>query len=233
MTKEEAMRLLAKTKVYVGEMREEVISKLLVLGFDVIGRDNINGLLDPEFLYINSCNFTGGKWIDAFFSHSYKQISMSEILDIQIDEEFKDGDVLSSKSGSVFIFNGEYDDDGDLIFYIGLGNTGQLVLHNTSSFLKSSARFATKEESAKLFKALSDAGKRWNEEKKRVEDLSKEFKPFDKVLMKCADGFGLPWVCCFYSHKEGDLHCSCGGTSYPECIPYEGNESLLGTSLPY
>jgi len=228
MTKEEAIKLLANTKVYAGEKRKEVIVKLLNLGLKKISDDmNINRIEDAEFIYIfDGSTFEVGKNIYFFFEHKYRQITRSEILDIQIDSVFKDGDVLFSKSGCVFIFNGEHDEAGNLHFYIGTDCSGGLILSHIGSYFKSGVRFSTEEESDKLFNALSDAGKRWNAEKKCVEYL---FKPFDKVLMKCADGFGLPWVCCLYSHKQGNLYCSCGGTSYPECIPYAGNEHLLGT----
>lgn len=230
MTKEEAMKSLAKTKVYVGEMREEVISKLLLLGFDVIGRNNINSLLDPEFLYITGVDFAGGKKLDVFFSHSYKQIPMSDILNIQIDPEFKDGDILANKYGNPFIFNGVYDSDGDLKIRLGLTESGVLTSDITGAVLKQGVHYATAEESAKFFKALSDAGKRWNAEKKCVENLPKEFKPFDKVL--CRDRYDQNWTCDLYSHKDDDIYMTIG-CYYKQCIPYEGNENLLGTSLPY
>jgi len=211
-------------------MREEVISKLLVLGFDVIGRDNINGLLDPEFLYVNGVDCACGKKLDVFFSHSYKQISMSEILDIQIDEEFKDGDVLASDSGNPFIFNGKYDLNGGMYYHVGVDADDKLRVYSGFTWTIAKVHLATEEESAKLFKALHEAGKRWDTEQKCLEDLSKEFNPFDKVL--CRDRNDQNWTCDLYSHKDDDLYMTIG-CYYKQCIPYEGNESLLGTSLPY
>ena len=56
----------------------------------------------------------------------------------------------------------------------------------------------------------------------------REFKPFEKVLVRDIDSI---WSAAYYSHyeKEEDKH-SCGGVLFDECIPYEGNEHLLGTS---
>lgn len=55
-----------------------------------------------------------------------------------------------------------------------------------------------------------------------------QFKPFDKVLVRDRDDD--EWVCDFFSHiEEGNLYY-CVGTWFKQCIPYEGNEHLLGTT---
>lgn len=61
-----------------------------------------------------------------------------------------------------------------------------------------------------------------------------EFKPFDRVLVRdCEDDI---WKCGFFSHYQ---HNNCydteyyyytTDTGYKRCIPYEGNEHLLGTT---
>lgn len=56
-----------------------------------------------------------------------------------------------------------------------------------------------------------------------------QFKPFDKVLVR--DGDDIEWRCDFFSHlgdKEGVFICLT--TWWKQCIPYEGNEHLLGTT---
>ena len=57
-----------------------------------------------------------------------------------------------------------------------------------------------------------------------------EFKPFQKVLVR--DEEDANWRATFYAYYEKDLvhpHV-CFGNSYIQCIPYEGNEQLEGTS---
>lgn len=55
------------------------------------------------------------------------------------------------------------------------------------------------------------------------------FKPFDKVLVR--DLEIQKWRCNIYSHyKEGPLPYACVDGEYRFCIPYEGNEHLLGTT---
>ena len=53
-----------------------------------------------------------------------------------------------------------------------------------------------------------------------------ELKPFDKVLVR--DGDNELWQCNMFSHKEGIYVCFC--SYWQQCIPYEGNEHLLGTT---
>lgn len=58
-----------------------------------------------------------------------------------------------------------------------------------------------------------------------------EFKPFDRVLVRDFDD-GV-WIPHFYSHRDGTLHFihrTLTGVGYHHCIPYEGNEHLLGTT---
>lgn len=54
-----------------------------------------------------------------------------------------------------------------------------------------------------------------------------QFKPFDKVLVR--DMETGKWKCDFFSHKEKGYYF-CVSTYWNYCIPYEGNEYLLGTT---
>lgn len=60
----------------------------------------------------------------------------------------------------------------------------------------------------------------------KVEKHKHHFKPFDKVLVR--DTNNQEWQCNFFSHKnENSVHCT--SLSWLQCIPYEGNEHLVGT----
>jgi hypothetical protein len=66
-----------------------------------------------------------------------------------------------------------------------------------------------------------------------VQDKPKEpeFKPFQKVLVRDYDS--NVWVAHLYSHRDDNLayiHRTVGDVGYHQCIPYEGNEHLLGTT---
>ena len=58
------------------------------------------------------------------------------------------------------------------------------------------------------------------------------FKPFDKVLVR--DLENDDWRCDFFSNYTDDInyYYRTVGGCYKQCIPYEGNEHLLGTSNP-
>jgi hypothetical protein len=57
-----------------------------------------------------------------------------------------------------------------------------------------------------------------------------EFKPFQKVLVR--DDDYEQWRAGFFSHMHHDNSFVAAGAiklSWGQCIPYEGNEHLLGT----
>lgn len=55
-----------------------------------------------------------------------------------------------------------------------------------------------------------------------------QFKPFDKVLVR--DYNDNEWVCDIFSHIDELDFYYCVGTRWEQCIHYEGNEHLLGTT---
>lgn len=56
--------------------------------------------------------------------------------------------------------------------------------------------------------------------------MNEIMEPFDKVLVRNSD-YGF-WIPALYGRKVGERHLtSAGWQAY--CIPYEGNEHLLGT----
>ena len=79
-------------------------------------------------------------------------------------------------------------------------------------------------------------GGKYNPETLQVEPVKPEcsFKPFDKVLIR--DSKEQLWIANYfslYNEKNKDYPYVCMGGSYRFCIPYEGNEHLLGTTDPY
>lgn len=57
-----------------------------------------------------------------------------------------------------------------------------------------------------------------------------DFKPFDKVLVRASDED--VWRVNFFSNKQSGTRGEyvCIIFSWEQCIPYEGNEALLGTN---
>ena len=62
--------------------------------------------------------------------------------------------------------------------------------------------------------------------------MKTDFKPFDKVLVR--DGENDIWTCALYSHYDEDAdyqYQMINGVRFNQCIPFEGNEHLVGTDL--
>lgn len=157
-----------------------------------------------------------------------------ETLEIEKQLEFKDGDIVVYGK-SVAICRRIY--KNTLSFYVSLNEmVGLLFADEVES--SEEYRFATDEDKQKLFDALAKKGKAWDSEKKQIVDLPKkcEFKPFDKVLVRNTDT--EEWFPGFFekfdSTWNNPYHImnrrSMTDFAFKQCIPYEGNEHLLGTT---
>lgn len=160
-----------------------------------------------------------------------------ETLEIEKQLEFKDGDIVVYGK-SVAICRRIY--KHTLSFYVSLNEmVGLLFADEVES--SEEYRFATEEEKLILFDALAKKGKAWDAKKKQVVDLKTkcEFKPMDLCLMKYIGQYNnRGWELCQYAYTEHrvsssgeqrDFYHAIGGEIYAECIPYKGNEHLLGT----
>lgn len=149
-----------------------------------------------------------------------------ETLEIEKQPEFKDGDIVVYGK-SVAICRKIY--KHTLCFYVSLNEMFGLLFDDE---VESSEeyRFATEEEKKQLFSALEKKGRAWDAEKKQIVNLKPkvELKPFDKVLVR--DNKDQKWKASFFGYKD-ENHFMCeNGCAWFHCIPYEGNEHLLGTT---
>lgn len=160
-----------------------------------------------------------------------------ETLEIEkAQPEFKDGDIVYADYGhkqAVFIVSGKTDLSEGYNSLIALDLRGLTLDMGYMSFFKEDLcklRFATEEEKKQLFSALAKEGKVWIPEKKQIVDLKPkvELKPFDKVLVR--DSKSDKWRVNLYGYKSSDGPYYCVYASWNYCIPYEGNEHLLGTT---
>ena len=150
--------------------------------------------------------------------------------------EFKDGDVLFVKcKGSTFIEIFNYSKkNGDLYDHVSLDIVSQdLDISGEYKIFKENIveiRLATEEEKQQLFSALEKEGKRWDAEKKQIVDLmpNVELKPFDKVLVR--DSKSDNWLANLFGYIDKDEYYHCVYANWVYCIPYAGNEHLLGTT---
>ena len=98
-------------------------------------------------------------------------------------------------------------------------------------------RPATEDEKQRLFDAMAKEGKRWNAEKKVVEDIPKphEFRKGEPVLVR---GYEFHrWIIAAYVDKDKLGFIANAGVSvvhWKYCLPYnERTMHLLGTAEDY
>jgi hypothetical protein len=156
--------------------------------------------------------------------------------------EFKDGDILYATdriSGIIYI-NKKPQKNIDICYcYKPIGGSNLHICNLENSYdctlpsntiIESKTRFATKEEKLELFKALAKENKAWDSDKKQIVDLKPnvELKPFDKVLVR--DSESDNWRANLFGYIDKDEYYHCVYANWVYCIPYAGNESLLGTT---
>lgn len=162
-----------------------------------------------------------------------------QTLEIEKQLEFKDGDIVFMKgikselfANCIFILKGEYKDGDERAFYYAFYNADDKFTEAEYGNTKVhySLRSATDSEKQQLFDALAKKGKTWDAEKKEVVGLKPkvELKPFDKVLVR--DDETSEWKANFYSQMGAFGGYECISGVWGDCIPYEGNEHLLGTT---
>lgn len=160
-----------------------------------------------------------------------------ETLEVEKQYEFKNGDIAFADYGNrqyVFIVSGKTNllEGYNSFISLDLSSLTLSMGYITNFFKKDlcKLRLATEEEKKQLFPALEKEGKRWDSEKKEVVDLKPkcEFKPFDKVLVR--DSESDKWCANLFGYIDKDEYYHCVYANWVYCIPYEGNEHLLGTT---
>lgn len=154
-------------------------------------------------------------------------------LEIEKQSEFKDGDIVAlmvRKCTHIAIFQSRQ--ETYIGFHAVLCNNEQLLLEEP--FREDDGdielRPATDSEKQQLFDALTKEGKAWDSEKKAIVDLKPkvELKPFDKVLVR--DSKSDKWRVNLFGYIDKDEYYHCAFANWVYCIPYAGNEHLLGTT---
>lgn len=148
-------------------------------------------------------------------------------------QDAKDGDVLVYQDE---IFLVELVGNNSVLYHCCFD--GELVVHSFYALSNEDLLHvhpATKEQRNLLFTKMKEAGYKWDTDKKELRKIKphydiSNFKPFDKVLVRFCDGAN--WCCALFSHycTRGNCHFVCSGGSVTQCIPYEGNKHLLGTT---
>ena len=154
------------------------------------------------------------------------KLNMETLKIEKAQTDFKDGDIVVYGK-SVAICRKIYKDT--LYFYVSIDETFGL-LFDDNCVSSEGYRFAKEEEKPQLFSALAKEGKAWDAEKKEFVDLKPKWtpKPFDKVLVR--DSKLDKWRANLFGYIDKDECYHCVYVNWAYCIPYEGNEHLLGTT---
>lgn len=150
---------------------------------------------------------------------------------------FKCGDVVRNPHNEMIaVFdgwaNGDYTEFNTTINYYKDHTFGEEKVCDTKCFVKAN------DEQKTLFIAAAEKhyGGKYNPETLQVDPVKVSkpmcsFKPFDKVLVRCNED--SVWRCELFSHYNTfNKQCPyvCLSSVYKYCIPYEGNQHLLGTT---
>ena len=230
-----------------------VNSRGLKILFDRWANDNYTSfyaktinLVEDGFLDTNLHTLVSEKETKSFIKCIEEKLGGKlnrETLEIEKTQpEFKDGDIVFMKgikdgyfANCIFILRSEYKDGDESAFYYAFYNADDKFTTAEYGYTRVhySLRPATDSEKQQLFDALAKKGKAWDAEKKQIVDLKPkvELKPFDNVLVRHQKT--EEWRANIFSHTDKTdeyLDYVCVNGRWEFCIPYEGNESLLGTT---
>lgn len=153
----------------------------------------------------------------------------------------KKGDIMMKCDGSYpFISNGVTTEEGGFEYICGTtGLSGSLqTVGNFSIWTDNFCIPASEEVKKRLFDKIEEAGYKWNADTLELEEAASKFKskfkPFDKVLVR--DGINEEWsinLFSYYDREDQEYPYVCISGRYEYCIPYEGNEYLVGKTINY
>lgn len=147
----------------------------------------------------------------------------------KIELKFKEGDIVVDNDGYLFLVSAIKNFNSVAVHAILYANN-TLVIHHIPIVVHSinEVTLASIKNKNKFYSTLIKEG--YIYDKKRHKLVKQEFKPFDRVLVRNRDTD--TWEADIYlGYNEEDKYCryKCASMSYQFCIPYEGNEYLLGT----
>lgn len=146
----------------------------------------------------------------------------------KIEPKFKEGDVLINKEGRLYLIVNKINNctGKAAILY----SDGNFIAEATFALPVEGLALATPSDRNKLFSFLVRKGYKYD--KKQHKLIKQEFKPFDKVLVR--NNTDQNWTISQFSYYDEDDEkypfICINNFFYSYCIPYEGNEYLLGTT---
>jgi hypothetical protein len=225
-----------ETKINVAEILKDkpVNTKLYSPLYGDVYLSHIGVRNDINVLHHSTIN-------DFLYDGRYAAYKESEILLFPSKEMrdwrkfWKKGDVLVNKDNNSHIIFDKFNDDTYTTFigklYYETTKHGYNYTH-TCSLVKTQDFDTEKSDIAQTYTNTIEKilGGKLNMEILEIEKTQPEFKPLDYVLCKSETCYDMNAYNLFqyaYKDKEG-MHIMVGGRAFVECIPYIGNEELLG-----
>lgn len=143
------------------------------------------------------------------------------------ESQFKEGDVIVDRYGNLCLVS-KVENPITIVAIAVLYTDDDLKIYNNNGTnrLSREITLASIESRNKFYSTLVKEGYIYDKEQHKL--IRQEFKPFDKVLVK--NSSEDPWKTDIYLNYLEDAygHYRCTTGYYKLCIPYEGNEYLLG-----
>ena len=186
----------------------------------------------PAIIHELKPNYYLGIYLNGYdFCHKYTD---EDKLHLWTIEDAKDGDILHFNDDTIVIFKDLYNSSSFHSYCHIEDGVFDISKDEMPDWWEGKGfKPATKEQRDQFFKKMQEAGYEWDADKKELHKIQphydiKNFKPFDKVLIRV--GNNSKWTCDFFSYyHNGCFHCV-GTDDWSQCIPFEGNETLLGTT---
>ena len=145
------------------------------------------------------------------------------------ESQFKEGDVIVDRYGNLCLVS-KVENPITIVAIAVLYTDDDLKIYNNgTNRLSKEITLASIEARNKFYSILVREGYIYDKEQHKV--VRQEFKPFDKVLVK--NNSEDPWKTDIYLNDLEDAygHYRCTTGHYKLCIPYKGNEYLLGETI--
>ena len=212
-----------------GEFYEDTSPKY-ICGVDSIGYFSTGIYGWTSEFYIPASEEAKKELFDKMAEAGYKWNANTLEIEKKIESEFKEGDVVVDSDGYLFLVSAIKNFNSVAVHAILYANN-TLVIHHIPTVVHSinEVTLASIKNKNKFYSTLIKKG--YIYDKKQHKLVKQEFKPFDRVLVRDKDTD--TWEADIYlGYNEENKYCpyKCASMNYQFCIPYEGNEYLLGTT---
>lgn len=176
-------------------------------------------------------------FLNRMSKKGYKWFADTNTL-VNLSDKFKDGDIVVVSDTYTWVCYLKSFQDGKVFVHASVCLDDSVrVLNKTNEYLcnisdVTEIHMANKEFKDILFEATMEKGCYWNGEEiveeyyTPVKFNPEELKPFEKILYRMRDND--TWHAGFYDINKNNKHFVIGSAIVTQCIPYEGNENLLG-----